>query len=203
PWVRPVLDFAHLHAVTDGGFVETEPFAGVLELADRVQEPGSAFHIHFSDIAYANRNETKHLPYGEGTLRADPLRKALRQFKRPATVISESPDETSHQAIREAIVSSSARRASTAAASSSRPRSEAPQRPDRLAAELRGPFGLVLLEGEEAEPALGMAQRRRRAHLARRHPNFLIALCRPVELAAHLVQKPESHRGVRLRADAS
>ena len=26
-------------------------------------------------MAYANRNETKHLPYGEGTLRADPLRK--------------------------------------------------------------------------------------------------------------------------------
>src|SRR5205085_4972403 len=63
PWVRPVLDFAHLHAVTDGGFVETNAFAGVLELADQVQEPGSPFHIHFSDIAYANRNETKHLPY--------------------------------------------------------------------------------------------------------------------------------------------
>jgi len=122
PWVRPVLDFAHLHAVTDGGFVETEAFAGVLELADRVQQPGSPFHIHFSDIAYANRNETKHLPYGEGTLRADPLRKALRRFKRPVTVISESPDEASHQAIREALVSSSASRSSTAPASSSRPR---------------------------------------------------------------------------------
>jgi len=105
PWVRPVLDFAHLHAVTDGGFLETDAFAGVLELADQVQEPSSPFHIHFSDIAYANRNETKHLPYGEGTLRADPLRKALRRFKRPVTVISESPDEVSHQAIREAIVS--------------------------------------------------------------------------------------------------
>ena len=53
------------------------------------------FHVHFSDIAFANRNETKHLPYGEGTLRADPLREALRDFARPATVISESPDEES------------------------------------------------------------------------------------------------------------
>ena len=35
----------------------------------RCSEPGAPFHIHFSDIAYANRNETKHLPYGEGTLR--------------------------------------------------------------------------------------------------------------------------------------
>jgi deoxyribonuclease-4 len=90
-WVRPVLDFAHLHAVTDGGFTDAEAFAGVLEAADEVQEPGTPFHVHFSDIAFANRNETKHLPYGEGTLRADPLAEALARFERPATVISESP----------------------------------------------------------------------------------------------------------------
>ena len=41
-----------------------------------------------------------HLPYGEGTLRADPLRDALGQFDRPATVISESPDLASSEAIR-------------------------------------------------------------------------------------------------------
>ena len=98
-WVRPVLDFAHMHAVTDGGFTDTEPFAGVLEVADEVLEPGAPFHVHFSDIAYANRNETKHLPYGEGTLRAEPLGEALARFERPATVISESPDEASSQAI--------------------------------------------------------------------------------------------------------
>ena len=44
-------------------------------------EPGAPFHIHFSDIAYANRNETKHLPYGEGTLRAEPLREALAALR--------------------------------------------------------------------------------------------------------------------------
>jgi deoxyribonuclease IV len=99
-WARPVLDFAHLHAVTDGGFTEVETFAGVLSIADSILERGAPFHIHFSDIQFANRNETKHLPYGEGTLRAEPLAKALRTFKRPATVISESPDEASSQAIR-------------------------------------------------------------------------------------------------------
>jgi deoxyribonuclease-4 len=99
-WVRPVIDFAHLHAVTDGGFVEADAFAGVLEAADRILEAEAPFHIHFSDIAFANRNETKHLSYGEGTLRAEPLRDALARFDRPATVISESPDEESHQAVR-------------------------------------------------------------------------------------------------------
>jgi len=99
-WVRPVLDFAHMHATSDGAFVEPEPFREALEQADAVIDTGAPFHIHFSDIAFANRNETKHLPYGEGTLRAEPLREALAAFERPATVISESPDEASSQAIR-------------------------------------------------------------------------------------------------------
>jgi len=109
-WVRPVLDFAHLHAVTDGGFTDVEAFAGVLSVADSILERGAPFHVHFSDIQFANRNETKHLPYGEGTLRAEPLAAALRKFKRPATVISESPDEVSSQAIR-AILEAKAVRA--------------------------------------------------------------------------------------------
>jgi deoxyribonuclease IV len=99
-WVRPVLDFAHLHAVTDGAFLDADSFAGILAAADEVLEPDAPFHVHFSDIAYANRNETKHLPYGEGTLRAEPLGDALARFERPTTVISESPDEESHQAVR-------------------------------------------------------------------------------------------------------
>src|SRR5881397_2675229 len=53
-WVRPVLDFAHMHATSDGAFTSTEMFAGVLEVADAIVEPGAPFHIHFSDIAYAN-----------------------------------------------------------------------------------------------------------------------------------------------------
>jgi deoxyribonuclease IV len=125
-WVRPVLDFAHLHAVTDGAFTDTTAFAAILEGADEVIEPGAPFHIHFSDIAYANRNETKHIPYGEGTLRAEPLGKALKKFKRPATVVSESPDLASSLAIREelyaAVGTRSASRASSATASASRSR---------------------------------------------------------------------------------
>ena len=123
-WVRPVLDFAHLHAVTDGGFIEPPAFAEVLGGADAVMQPGAPFHIHFSDIAFANRNETKHLPYGEGTLRVAPLGEALRAFDRPATVISESPDLESTQAIRDelyaAVGTRSASRVSSSAASASR-----------------------------------------------------------------------------------
>jgi len=108
-WVRPVLDFAHMHATSDGAFTSVEPFLEALEAADEVLPPGAPFHVHFSDIAFANRNETKHLPYGEGTLRAEPLGEALARFERPATVITESPDEASHQAIRAALFGSPTR----------------------------------------------------------------------------------------------
>ncbi len=109
-FVRPVLDFAHMHATSDGAFTDVDSFAAALEAADEVIEPGAPFHIHFSDIAYANRNETKHLPYGEGTLRAEPLRDALERFERPATVISESPDEASTQTIGTVLLGESAAR---------------------------------------------------------------------------------------------
>jgi len=112
-FVRPVIDFAHMHATSDGAYTDVDAFASALEAADEVMEPGAPFHIHFSDIAYANRNETKHLPYGEGTLRAEPLREALTRFERPVTVISESPDDASTQAIGAVLLGeSAARRAS-------------------------------------------------------------------------------------------
>jgi len=115
PWVRPVVDFAHLHAVTDGAFTSVERFAEVLAAADAIIEPGAPFHIHFSDISYANRNEKSHLPYGQGTLRAEPLAEALGRFERPATVIGESPDEASNQAIRAVLSGEPAKPVPTAA----------------------------------------------------------------------------------------
>jgi deoxyribonuclease IV len=107
-WVRPVIDFAHMHATSDGGFTSVGPFADALSKADRVLRPGVPFHIHFSDVSFANRNEKAHLPYGQGTLRAEPLAEALAGFDRPATVVSESPDEASNQAIKAALRSRTA-----------------------------------------------------------------------------------------------
>src|SRR4051795_8212316 len=103
-FVRPVLDFAHMHATSDGAYTDVEMFATALEATDAVMEPDAPFHIHFSDIAYANRNETKHLPYGEGTLRAEPLRDSLGRFERSATIISEATDHASTLAIHDTLL---------------------------------------------------------------------------------------------------
>src|SRR6058998_2509852 len=45
-WVRPVLDFAHMHATSDGAFTDVERFAVALAAADAVLEPGAPFHVH-------------------------------------------------------------------------------------------------------------------------------------------------------------
>src|SRR2546421_9464052 len=50
-WVRPVLDFAHMHATSDGAFTNVEPFAEALEAADEVLPAGAPFHVHFSVLA--------------------------------------------------------------------------------------------------------------------------------------------------------
>src|SRR4051795_4646901 len=82
-WVRPVVDFAHMHATSDGAFLGVEPFVAALSQADAVIEPGAPFHIHSSDIQFANQNETRHASYGQGTvpLSAEPLAEALRRFE--------------------------------------------------------------------------------------------------------------------------
>ena len=41
-WVRPVIDFAHMHATSDGAFTSVEPFVGALGKADAVLAPGRA-----------------------------------------------------------------------------------------------------------------------------------------------------------------
>jgi deoxyribonuclease-4 len=111
PWVRPVVDFAHLHAVSDGAYLHPDMFAAALAPVDEALDAGVPFHVHFSDISYANRNEKAHLPYGQGSLRAEPLADALARFDRPATIIGESPDEASNQAIRDALLRRAPRRA--------------------------------------------------------------------------------------------
>ena len=98
-WVRPVIDFAH--ARDHGRRVHRRRrLRRRARGRRRCARAGTPFHIHFSDIAYANRNETKHLPYGDGTLRAEPIRDALARFHRPATVITNRPTSGPHQAIK-------------------------------------------------------------------------------------------------------
>lgn len=100
-FVRPVVDWAHVHAISQGGLVSVESFAAVFGFL-RDNFPAwkvDPLHSQFSDVLYGDMGEIRHLPYGDGTLRAAPLVQAVREAGVRMTVISESRDIRSHDAI--------------------------------------------------------------------------------------------------------
>ncbi len=100
-FVRPVVDWAHLHAVTGAGLTSVEAFTQVLEFV-RSRFPVwmiDPLHCQFTDNLVGAKGEIKHLPYGEGTLRVGPLVQAARATGLGMVVISEARDRESHAAI--------------------------------------------------------------------------------------------------------
>ena len=100
-FVRPIVDWAHVHARTGGALVTKEAFASVLAF---VAESFPAWMIdplqcQFSDNLIGPGGEIKHLPYGEGTLRIAPLIAATREAGIGMRIISESREEESHRAV--------------------------------------------------------------------------------------------------------
>jgi len=101
PFVRPVVDWAHIHALSQGGLLSLEAFAAVLGFV-RENFPAwkiDPLHAHFSDVLYGEMGEIRHIPYGDGSLRIEPLVRACREAGMRMTVISESRDIRSHDAI--------------------------------------------------------------------------------------------------------
>ncbi|MEM3047017.1 MAG: TIM barrel protein [Candidatus Bathyarchaeia archaeon] len=101
----PVVDFAHVHAVSDGGLKTREDFAALL---DHIRERLGLRRLgvlngHFSDVRYRRSREVKHLKYGEGDLRVAPLILAACDQRTDLTLISESHEEESNQRILQEI----------------------------------------------------------------------------------------------------
>jgi deoxyribonuclease-4 len=89
----PVLDFAHIHARSDGGLREKEDFLGVLRRVKKRLGSGAVknIHTHFTGIKYSKGNERKHLTLAEGDLKFEPLAEAFVEMRLEPTVICESP----------------------------------------------------------------------------------------------------------------
>ncbi len=101
PFVRPVIDWAHLHALSGGGLVATDRFATVLEFLRDSFPPWmlSPLHTHFTDNRFGAAGEISHVPYGQGTLRVAPLVEAAFEAEMEMVVISEAREPESHAAI--------------------------------------------------------------------------------------------------------
>ena len=104
-FVRPVIDWAHVHAISGGTLTDKESFLAVIAFL-RSEFPGwsiDPLHTQFTDNEFGPSGEVRHVPYGEGTLRAEPLAAAAVEAGVRMIVISEAKDEASHDAIQSGL----------------------------------------------------------------------------------------------------
>jgi bifunctional non-homologous end joining protein LigD len=101
PFVHPVVDWAHLHAMSRGALTTREAFLGVFAFL-REHFPGwtlDPLHCQFTDNEFGHAGEIRHVPYGEGSLRVTPMVEAAVEAGVRMTLISEAREASSHEAI--------------------------------------------------------------------------------------------------------
>lgn len=66
-WVRPAVDFGHLHAVTGGQYTTSQEFAAVFDKIGEMlgKEAAKNLHIHFSPIEFTKAGEKRHWSFGD------------------------------------------------------------------------------------------------------------------------------------------
>ncbi|MBX3048805.1 MAG: TIM barrel protein [Anaerolineales bacterium] len=94
PGVQPCLDFAHLHARTgDGSLNSYAEWVALLEAYGRaLGEPAlKTLSCHLSGIAYTAKGEKHHLTMAETDFRLEELMRALHDMRCAGRILSESP----------------------------------------------------------------------------------------------------------------
>lgn len=94
PGVEPCLDFAHLHARTgDGSLNSKEEWMPLLGKYEEVLGKDSLqrLHIHMSGIEYSEKGEKNHLPIAESDFDLKGLFSALKEMKCGGRILCESP----------------------------------------------------------------------------------------------------------------
>lgn len=94
PGVEPCLDFAHLHARSgDGQMNSLAEWLKVLESYAKTLGEGSLsrLHIHMSGIEYSSKGERNHLRISESDFNLDAFLTALIRFRCGGRILCESP----------------------------------------------------------------------------------------------------------------
>ena len=91
--VLPCVDFAHLHARSNGNWNTYDEFAKVFEKMGKEigQHALENFHAHIAGIEYTAKGERKHLNLEESDLNYKDLMRAFKDFNVKGTIICESP----------------------------------------------------------------------------------------------------------------
>jgi len=91
--VMPCIDFAHLHAYTDGKINSYDEFRTVLDMVEAAlgAQALKEMHMHVSGIDYGPKGERKHLELSEADFKYKDLLRALKEYEVAGCVICESP----------------------------------------------------------------------------------------------------------------
>jgi len=92
--VKPVIDFAHLHARENGKIKSKEDY---IEILAKIKKSNPSLlkqmHCHFSEIEYTEKGERYHLVLGsKNSPPFKPLAELIKSKKYKFTIISESPE---------------------------------------------------------------------------------------------------------------
>ncbi len=87
--IAPVIDFAHIHARTNGGIKTKDDFKKILDKFDNLNI--NPIHCHMTGIKYENGNEKHHLPITSNEPDFRHLAALINENNYNMTIISESP----------------------------------------------------------------------------------------------------------------
>lgn len=96
PNVKPCLDFAHLHARTGDGTMNTyDEWSRLLDFyGESLGETALRdLHCHLSGIEYSDKGEQEHLPLEKSDLDFKALFRALHEFGCGGRILTESPED--------------------------------------------------------------------------------------------------------------
>lgn len=92
--MHPCIDFAHLHARSNGKLNTREEFRQILEIIEKVcgKQELKQMHMHLSGINYTQKGERNHLFLDKSDMNYQDLLKVLKDFQVSGVLILESPD---------------------------------------------------------------------------------------------------------------
>jgi len=93
PFIKPVLDLAHIHARGDVNLEKEEDFRKLFSLVENeLPDYMEDFHFHFSEINYSDKGERNHLSLGSNNKPPfRPMLKVLKEQGYKGTIICETP----------------------------------------------------------------------------------------------------------------
>jgi bifunctional non-homologous end joining protein LigD len=110
PFTTVVIDYAHIHALSNGQLNTPEAMEALFGYitSQFSFEHFWPLHTHFSDNEFGPQGEIRHVPYGKGSLRISHVVQGASKFDMALTIVSEEKDPGSHVAIQEELKTTNA-----------------------------------------------------------------------------------------------